>query len=91
MVRVTPRKSDVATEALFGCQARGEVGPLAYAAVGVAPDDLLVTPILRVSHSEALAAGFGGATGALDVSEELCAASFTGERIARFPLTVSRP
>jgi hypothetical protein len=52
--------------------------------VRVAPDDLLVTPILRVSHSEALAAGFGGATGALDVGEGLWVASFTGERIARF-------
>jgi hypothetical protein len=75
-------------EALFGCEAGGGGCPLAYAAVRVAPADLQVTPILRISHSEALAAGFGGATGALQVGKELWVASFTGERIARFPFTV---
>jgi hypothetical protein len=78
-------------EALFGCESRPEGCPLAYAAVRVAPDDLRVTPILRVSHVDALAAGFGGATGALQVGKELWVASFTGERIARFPLTAPNP
>lgn len=78
-------------EAVFGCEARGEACPLAYATVRVDPDDLRVTPILRVSHSEALADGFGGATGALEVGEEIWVASFTGERIARFPFTASPP
>lgn len=73
-------------EAVFGCEARGEACPLAYAAVRVAPASLEITPLLRVSHAEALAAGFGGATGALQVGAELWIASFTGERIARFPL-----
>lgn len=73
-------------EAVFGCEARGEACPLAYAAVRVEPRDLTVTPLLRVSHAEALATGFGGATGALQVGNELWIASFTGERIARFAL-----
>ncbi len=72
-------------EAVFGCEARGEACPLGYAAARVAPADLAVTPLLAVSHAEALAAGFGGATGALQVGPEIWIASFTGERIARFP------
>lgn len=73
-------------EAVFGCEARGEACPLAYAVVRVAPVTLAVTPLLRVGHREAHAAGFGGATGALQVGTEIWIASFTGERIARFAI-----
>lgn len=73
-------------EAVFGCEARSEPCPLGYAAVRVAPADLAVTPVLRVDHQAALTTGFGGATGALEVGAEIWIASFTGERIARFPM-----
>ena len=72
-------------EAVFGCEARGEPCPLAYVVARVAPENLEVTHLVRVSQSEALADGFGGATGALQVGSEIWVASFTGERIARFP------
>jgi hypothetical protein len=73
-------------EALFGCEARGDC-PLAYVAARLNPHTLRLTPILRVGHSEALAVGFGGATGALQIRDEIWVGTFTGERIARFRLT----
>lgn len=71
-------------EAVFGCEARGESCPLAYAVVRLSAVDLSLRLLLRMSHAEALAGGFGGATGALQVGAELWIASFTGTRIARF-------
>jgi hypothetical protein len=42
---------------------------------------LQMKTLIMVGESEALEAGFGGATGALEVGESIWVGSFTGERI----------
>lgn len=71
-------------EAVFGCEARGEPCPLAFAAVHLDPSTLSVTSLVEIDEETAAAIGFGGATGALQVGHELWIGSFTGHRLARF-------
>lgn len=74
-------------EAVFGCEARGEVCPLAFKVVLLDPISLEMEPLLVMSEHQALGVGFGGATGALEVGESMWVGSFTGTRIGVF----SRP
>jgi SMP-30/Gluconolactonase/LRE-like region len=69
-------------EVVFGCEARGEACPLAFKAVLLDPMSLQMQTLIVVGESQALEAGFGGATGALEVGESIWVGSFTGERIA---------
>lgn len=71
-------------ERVFGCESRGEACPLAFAVATLEPNAMRLNTLLRVSHERAVAMGFGGATGALRVEEEIWVASFTGERLARY-------
>jgi hypothetical protein len=72
-------------ENLFGCEAHGTC-PLGFAVVSIDPETMALRPMLRVLHEQALSIGFGGATGAIQMDEELWVASFTGERLARYRL-----
>jgi sugar lactone lactonase YvrE len=74
-------------EAVFGCEARGDPCPLAFATVHLDPKTLSVTSLVEVDEDTAAAIGFGGATGALQVGHELWIGSFTGHRLARFRST----
>lgn len=74
-------------EAVFGCEARGEVCPLAFRVVLLDPVSLKMEPLIVMSEREARDKGFGGATGALEVDRNIWVGSFTGERIGVF----SRP
>ncbi len=77
-------------EAVFGCEARGEACPLAFATVRLDPSTLSVTSLVEVDETTAAAMGFGGATGALQVGHELWIGSFTGHRLARFQFEPNR-
>jgi SMP-30/Gluconolactonase/LRE-like region len=71
-------------EAVFGCEARGEACPLAFKVVLLDPISLEMEALIAMSEHQALEAGFGGATGALEVGETIWVGSFTGERIGVF-------
>ena len=71
-------------ERVFGCEARGEPCPLAFAVVRLDPDAMALTTLVRASQDQAVAMGFGGATGAIRVGPEIWVGSFTGERIALY-------
>jgi sugar lactone lactonase YvrE len=71
-------------EKVFGCVARGERCPLAFEVVAIDPETLTLVSQMAVSERLAETWGFGGATGALQVGDELWVGSFTGERIAKF-------
>src|ERR1700742_2828824 len=68
-------------EAVFGCEAQGQACPPAFKVVLLDPMSLQMETLIAVDESEALTAGFGGATGALEVGESVWVGSFTGERI----------
>jgi Strictosidine synthase len=68
-------------EAVLGCEARGKGCPLAFKTVLLDPVGLQIETLIMVGESEALEAGFGGATGALEVGESIWVGSFNGERI----------
>ena len=69
---------------MFGCEARGEACPLAFKVALLDPVSLEMESLIAMSQDEALEAGFGGATGALEVDESIWVGSFTGERIGVF-------
>ncbi len=71
-------------EHVFGCEARGEPCPLAFAVVRLDPATMQITRLLDVSHERAQQIGFGGATGALSVGDEIWVGSFTSTRLARY-------
>ncbi|MFB9267355.1 SMP-30/gluconolactonase/LRE family protein [Bradyrhizobium erythrophlei] len=71
-------------EAVFGCEARGERCPLAFKVARVDPVSLAIEPLIVMDEADATASGFGGATGALMVGEQIWVGSFTGERIGIF-------
>jgi hypothetical protein len=71
-------------KALFGWEARGERCPLAYKVVLLDPESLAIKPLLGADDARAAIQGFGGATGALEVGQDIWVGSFTGERIAVF-------
>ena len=69
---------------VFGCEGRGEPCPLGFKVVRLAARDMAVWTLLDVDQRQATKLGFGGATGALEVDDQIWVASFTGEKIARF-------
>ena len=71
-------------ERVFGCEARGIACPLAFAVTRLDPHSITLTTLVRASHEQATALGFGGATGALQVGHEMWVGSFTGRRIALY-------
>jgi len=71
-------------EVLFGCEARGERCPLAFKVVRLDPTSLEIEPLIAVDEARAAQQGFGGATGALKVGQDIWVGSFTGERIGIF-------
>jgi hypothetical protein len=78
-------------EAVFGCEARGDICPMAFEVVVVDPETLTLHSRVAADERQAREWGFGGATGALQVEDELWIGSFTGERIARFPTQDFQP
>ena len=71
-------------EAVFGCEARGECCPLAFKVVRLDPTNLEIEPLIAVDEAQAAEQGFGGATGALKVGQNIWVGSFTGERLGIF-------
>ena len=71
-------------ETVFGCEARGERCPLAFKVVRLDPTSLEVEPLIAVDEAQAAEQGFGGATGAIEVGQNVWVGSFTGERIGIF-------
>jgi sugar lactone lactonase YvrE len=71
-------------ERVFGCVAGGEPSPLAFGVAVLDPETLTVVSQIEVSEQLAAAWGFGGATGALQVGDDIWVGSYTGERIAKF-------
>jgi hypothetical protein len=57
---------------------------MGFAVATVDPVSLTVSSILRTDDAAAATIGFGGATGALQVGDEVWVGSFTGTRVARF-------
>jgi hypothetical protein len=72
-------------EAVFGCVTRGDICPMAFEVIVVDPETLISHSIIAADERQTKEWGFGGATGALQVDDELWIGSFTGKRIARFP------
>lgn len=71
-------------EVLFGCEARGDRCPLAFKVVRLDPTSLAIESLIAIDEAGAAAKGFGGATGAMQVGEQIWVGSFTGERIGIF-------
>ena len=71
---------------LFERSAAGLPCPMGYQVVRVEPTALRVTPLIDVSDVGARTAGFGGATGAAQIGEQIWVGSFTGESVGRFLL-----
>jgi hypothetical protein len=71
-------------EQVFGCVARGERCPLAFEVVELDPETLTTVSRVAANETQAQLWSFGGATGALEVGDEIWVGSLTGERIAKF-------
>ena len=69
---------------MFGCEARGERCPLAFKVVRLDPTSLEMEPLITADEAQTAEMDFGGATGAIEVGENIWGGRFTGERIAVF-------
>ena len=71
-------------EVLFGCEARGDRCPLAFRVGRLDPVSLTFESLITMDEADAATEGFGGATGAMLVGEQIWVGSFTGQRIGVF-------
>jgi hypothetical protein len=69
---------------LFGCQDGKARCPMGFTVAVVDPATLAVRPLVGGDAASFAATGFGGATGAIQVGDEIWVGSFTGDRVARF-------
>lgn len=69
---------------VFACEQDAGKCPMGFQLVTVDPETLEVHTVLDAGEEMFRATGFGGATGALQVGEQIWVGSFTGERIASF-------
>ncbi len=75
---------------LFAGSTTGKPCPMGFVVARVDPVTLAITPLVNGDEQSFAATGFGGATGAIQLGDEIWVGSFTGERIARFALPSSR-
>lgn len=69
---------------LFGCQDRKAPCPMGFTVAIVNPATLAARNRVGGDAASFTATGFGGATGAIEVGDEIWVGSFTGDRVARF-------
>lgn len=76
-------------QTLFGCQSKPRRCPLGYRVTVVDAGTLAMRTLIASDDASSAKARFGGATGALQIGDRLWVGSFTGDRIASFPLRIA--
>lgn len=71
-------------EQVFACEEQRRRCPMGFKVVTVDPMTLGIEPLIDADEDAFTRTGFGGATGALQVGEQIWVGSFTGDRIAAF-------
>lgn len=71
---------------LFTGSTTGKPCPMGFMVARVDPVTLAVTPLVSGDDQSFAVTGFGGATGAIQLGDDIWVGSFTGERIARFAI-----
>jgi hypothetical protein len=71
---------------VFTCGAEGRHCPMGFVVARINPETLAVQSLLSGDDGSFAQTGFGGATGAMQVGDEVWVGSFTGSCIARYAL-----